>query len=365
MNTKLNYTLAQLLKALADQKGSDLHLSALSPPRMRIQGDLLPLELPPLTPQNTQDLCYSILSEEQRKRFEQQRELDFAFNVTGVSRFRANLFWQRGTVGGAFRVIPSKIPSIEELGLPATLREVSKKPRGLVLVTGPTGSGKSTTLASMVDFINTNYTHHIITIEDPIEFIHSNKRSLINQREVGSDTNSFARALKSSLREDPDVILVGELRDVETISMALTAAETGHLVLATVHTNSCISTINRIIDVFPSHQQTQVRTQLALSLMGIASQLLIKTLDQKRTVCLESLFPNSAIRNLIREDKVHQIYSAMQIGQEGSGMQTMNQALLHLILKKKVAVVTAYQLSPDPVEFQDMLNKANIKVAST
>lgn len=364
MNTKLNYTLGQLLKSLIDQMGSDLHISSHSPPRMRIHGDLLPLELPPLSEQNSLELCYSVLSEEQRKKFEQHWELDFAFNIKGLSRFRGNLFKQRGSVGGAFRVIPSQVPPIETLGLPSILREVCKKPRGLVLITGPTGSGKSTTLASMVDFINSTFTHHIITIEDPIEFIHSNKRSLINQREVGSDTESFARALKSSLREDPDVILVGELRDVETISMALTAAETGHLVLSTVHTNSCVATINRLIDVFPSHQQTQVRTQLSMSLMGIASQLLIKTLDLKRTVCPEMMFPNTAIRNLIREDKVHQIYSSMQLGQEGSGMQTMNQTLLQLVAKRRIAVSSAQALTPDPVEFQEMLIKANIKVQS-
>lgn len=357
MNTTLNYTLPQLLKALLDQGGSDLHIAAHTPPRLRINGQLLPLDLPPITENHSLKLCYSVLTEEQKKQFESNQELDLAFSVKGLCRFRGNIFMQRGCVGGVFRVIPTNILSFEALGLPPVVQELCHKPRGLVLVTGPTGSGKSTTLAAMIDYINSNFAHHIVTIEDPIEFIHQNKNSVINQREVGSDTHNFAKALRSCLRQDPDVVLVGEMRDLETISMAITTAETGHLVFGTLHTNSAIASVNRIIDVFPSHQQTQVRTQLSFSLIGVITQLLLPSLGGGRVACIETMIPNAAIRNMIREDKVHQIYSAMQIGQEETHMKTMNQALLELVLKRKISADEAMSKTPDPLEMIDLIQK--------
>lgn len=360
MNTErgeLPYNLAQLLKALIDQKGSDLHITSHSPPRLRINGLLLPLELPALSQEQTLRLCYSVLTEEQKKEFESTHELDLSFGIKNLCRFRANIFLQRGSLGGVFRVIPTQIPSFEALGLPAIATQLCHLPRGLVLVTGPTGSGKSTTLAAMIDYINTQFQKHIVTIEDPIEFTHENKNSIVNQRQLGSDTTSFAKALKSCLRQDPDVVLVGELRDLETISLALTTAETGHLVFGTLHTNSCLASINRIIDVFPSHQQAQVRTQLSFSLAGVLSQLLLPTLEGKRVACIETMLPNTAIRNMIRESKTHQIYSAMQIGQEDSHMRTMNQALVDLILARKIHEATALGFSSDPGELADLLQK--------
>jgi len=356
-STELNYSLPQLLKALLDQNGSDLHITSNSPPRLRINGLLLPLDLPPLTADQTMLLCYSILTEEQKKNFESNKEIDLSFSIKGLCRFRANVFHQRGSVGGVFRVIPTRIPEFRELGLPHYIEEFCKMPRGLVLVTGPTGSGKSTTLAAMIDNINNKYQKHIVTIEDPIEFIHKNKHSIVNQRELGSDTDTFAKALKSCLRQDPDVVLVGELRDLETISLAITTAETGHLVFGTLHTNSCVSSINRIIDAFPAHQQSQVRTQLSFTLMGVMSQLLIPSLSGKRVACIEMMAPNSAIRALIRENKIHQIYSAMQIGQESSHMRTMNQALLDLVAIRKINDKTAMGIAQDPVEMAELLNK--------
>lgn len=356
-STELNYSLAQLLKALLDQNGSDLHITSNSPPRLRINGLLLPLDLPPLSGDQTMLLCYSILTEEQKKDFEGNKEIDLSFSIKGICRFRANIFYQRGNVGGVFRVIPSRIPAFRELGLPRHIEEFCSMPRGLVLVTGPTGSGKSTTLAAMIDNINNKYQKHIVTIEDPIEFIHSNKHSIVNQRELGSDTDGFSKALKSCLRQDPDVVLVGELRDLETISLAITTAETGHLVFGTLHTNSCVSTINRIIDAFPAHQQSQVRTQLSFTLMGVMSQLLIPSLEGKRVACIEMMVPNSAIRALIRDNKIHQIYSSMQIGQESSNMRTMNQALLDLVATRKISDKTALGIAQDPIEMAELLNK--------
>lgn len=353
----LNYSLPQLLKALIDQGGSDLHISLDSPPRLRIDGNLLPLDLPALDGPATKTLCYSILTEDQRKEFERSKELDLAFSVKNLARFRANIFMQRANVGGVFRVIPFKVYSLEDLGLPQVIRELCGLARGLVLVTGPTGSGKSTTLASMINHINETRKHHIITIEDPVEFIHSHKSSLVNQREVGQDTSSFSRALKSVLREDPDVILVGELRDLETISAALTAAETGHLVFATLHTNSSISTLNRIIDVFPSHQQLQVRSQLSLSLMAVISQTLIPATSEGRVLAMEILIPNKAVRNLIREDKLHQIYSLMQTGQEDSGMQTLNQCLASLIERRLISTDSGLEKANEPEELKAILEK--------
>jgi twitching motility protein PilT len=353
----VNYTLPQLLKALIDQGGSDLHISVDSPPRLRIDGNLLPLDLPPLSAQDAKQLCYSVLTEDQKREIENNKEMDLAFSVKNLARFRANIYHQKGTVSAAFRVIPFKIYSLDELALPPILKTLCALPRGLVLVTGPTGSGKSTTLAAMINHINETRRDHIVTIEDPIEFMHTHKNCMINQREIGADTNSFARALKSVLREDPDVVLVGEMRDLETISLALTTAETGHLVFATLHTNSCISTLNRIIDVFPPHQQLQVRAQLSMSLMGVLSQILLPAANGGRVLAIETMIPNKAIRNLIREDKLHQIYSAMQAGQETSGMQTMNQALLGLVERRFISPEQALEKSTEPEELQDLLDK--------
>lgn len=353
----MNYTLPQLLKALIDQRGSDLHISTDSAPRLRIDGNLLPLDLPALAPADSKSLCYSILTEEQRKEVETNKEIDLAFSVKGLARFRANIYHQKGHVGGVFRVIPFRIYSIEELNLPPVAKHLCTLPRGLVLVTGPTGSGKSTTLAAMVNHINDTRRDHILTIEDPVEFMHSHKNCMINQREVGSDTNSFSRALKSALRQDPDVVLVGELRDLETIALALTTAETGHLVFATLHTNSCVSTLTRIIDVFPPHQQLQVRTQLAMSLMGVISQMLLPAQNGGRVMSMEIMMPNKAIRNLIREDKLHQIYSIMQTGQQDSGMQTMNQSLLSMVERRLVSPELAMEKSPEPEELEELIEK--------
>src|SRR5881296_1217432 len=309
--------LHQLLKAMVEKGSSDLHITTGSPPQLRIDGSLVPLKTPPLTPVETKQLCYSILADAQKHKFEEENELDLSFGVKGLSRFRANVFMQRGAVAGAFRTIPFKILTFAELGLPTIVADLSKKPRGLILVTGPTGSGKSTTLASIIDKVNTERHDHIITIEDPIEFVHPNKNCLVNQREVHADTKSFTDALRAALREDPDVVLIGEMRDLETIESALRIAETGHLTFGTLHTNSAASTINRVIDVFPSHQQSQIRAQLSLVLEGVLCQsLLPKIGGQGRVMAMEILVPNAAVRNLIREDKIHQIYSAMQSGKD-------------------------------------------------
>ena len=359
------YTLPQLLKALVDQNGSDLHISVDSPPRLRLDGALYPLDVPPLTPQDTMKLCYSVLTEEQKKNFEEAHELDLAFAVKGLARFRANIYFQRGTVAGAFRVIPYEIKSLKSLNLPPVLERLCNLPRGLVLVTGPTGSGKSTTLAAMIDYINETRTDHIVTIEDPVEFMHRHKSSLINQREVGGDTKSFGRALKSALRQDPDVVLVGELRDLETVSLAITTAETGHLVFATLHTNSCVSTLNRLIDVFPAEQQLQVRTQLALNLQATISQLLMPAQGGGRCLAMEVMIPNAAVRNLIREDKFHQIYSSMQTGQDASGMQTLNQSLLGLVERRLITAPEAMEVSNETQELEMLLaNKLGIRVVN-
>ena len=355
------YDMRSLLKLLIDREGSDLHLAAGSPPRMRIHGKLIPIDAPPLTGIDTKQLCYSVLTEAQRHKFEEENELDFSFGLKGLSRFRANIFMQRGTVAGVFRVIPYQIKSFAELGLPPIVEELAKKPRGLVLVTGPTGSGKSTTLAAIIDKINRERQEHIVTIEDPIEYLHSSKMALVNQREVGADTHNFKKAIKSVLRQDPDVVLLGELRDMETIETALTIAETGHLCLATLHTNSCVQTINRIVDVFPSHQQPQVRAQLSFVLEGVISQLLIPKADGRgRVLALEIMVPNAAIRNLIREDKIHQIYSQMQVGQSKFGMQTMNQSLMSLCARKQITLEEAFGRSPDPDELKQMLLNAGL-----
>ncbi len=351
-------TLSDLLKKMLDLSGSDLHITTQSPPQVRVHGHLQPLDLPPLTPAETKQLAYSVLTDAQKHRFEEHLELDFSFGLKGLARFRGNLFNQRGAVGAVFRVIPFEIKGFDQLGLPATIAKLCEKPRGLILVTGPTGSGKSTTLAAMLDKINSERHDHIITIEDPIEFVHQHKNCLVNQREVGADTQSFSAALRAALREDPDVVLIGEMRDLETIESALRIAETGHLTFGTLHTNSASSTINRIIDVFPAHQQSQIRAQLSLVLEGVVCQTLLPRTDgHGRACCMEIMVPTSAIRNLIREDKIHQVYGAMQMGQEKSGMQTFNQSLANLFFKKQITLDTALARSSNPDELQEMINR--------
>ncbi|MCL5005242.1 MAG: type IV pilus twitching motility protein PilT [Acidobacteria bacterium] len=352
-------SLSDLLKRMADSGGSDLHITTNSPPRIRVHGELKPCEdLPTLGPADTKQLCYSILTDAQKHRFEENLELDFSFGIKNIARFRGNLFNQRGSVAGVFRVIPFEIRTFEQLGLPVVLRKLCEKPRGLILVTGPTGSGKSTTLATMLDLINTTRHEHLVTIEDPIEFIHPHKKCLVNQREVHSDTHSFANSLRAVLREDPDIVLIGEMRDLETVEAALRIAETGHLTFGTLHTNSGSATINRIIDVFPAHQQSQIRAQLSMVLEGILCQSLLPRADDKgRVMAMEILIPNPAIRNLIREDKIHQIYSAMQTGQEKYGMQTFNQSLCALYQRKMITLETALARSSNPEELQDMINR--------
>jgi twitching motility protein PilT len=349
-------SLQQLLKAMIEQGASDMHITTGTPPLLRIDGSVVPLKLPALGPVETKQLCFTVLSEEQRAHFEKYNELDLSFGVKGLSRFRANIFMQRGNVAGAFRTIPFKILSFEELGLPPVVAEFANKPSGLVLVTGPTGSGKSTTLAAMIDKINTEQRLHILTVEDPIEYLHGHKLSIVNQREVGTDTEGFKNALKYALRQDPDVVLVGEMRDLETIEAALTISETGHLVFATLHTNSAISTINRIIDVFPPHQQPQVRSKVSFVLQGVVSQQLLPRHNAPgRVMALEILVPNPAIRNLIREDKVHQIYSSMQVGQEKYAMQTLNQSLFSLYQRGLVSSAEAMSRSVETEELRMML----------
>ena len=349
--------LHQLLKAMVEKGASDLHITTGTPPQLRVDGELVPLKMNPLSPVETKQLCYSILTDAQKHKFEEDNELDLSFGVKGLSRFRSNIFMQRGAVAGAFRLIPFKILTFQELGLPPIVTELSKKPRGLSLVTGPTGSGKSTTLASSIDKVNTDRHEHIMTIEDPIEYLHPHKNCLVNQREVGADTKNFKTALKYILRQDPDVVLVGEMRDLETIEAALTIAETGHIAFATLHTNSAVQTINRILDVFPPYQQPQVRAQLSFVIEGICSQsLLMKATGQGRVLALEVMVPNSAIRNLIREDKVHQIYSSMQVGQAKYGMQTFNQCLAQLVARRAITQDEAFARTSDAEELKNILS---------
>ncbi len=351
-------TLSDLLKKLLEMGGSDLHITTNSAPQVRVHGHLTPLDMPQLSPAETKALAYSVMTDAQKHRFEEDLELDFSFGMKGLARFRANVFNQRGAAGAVFRVIPFEIKSFQQLNLPPVVAKLCEKPRGLILVTGPTGSGKSTTLAAMVDKINAERHDHIITIEDPIEFVHQHKSCLVNQREVHADTKSFGNALRASLREDPDVVLIGEMRDLETIESALRIAETGHLTFGTLHTNSAASTINRIIDVFPSHQQSQIRAQLSLVLEGIMCQALLPKIGgQGRCMAMEILIPNAAVRNLIREDKIHQIYSAMQAGQDKFGMQTFNQSLATLYLTKQISLETALQRSSMVDELQEMINR--------
>jgi len=350
-------TLPDLLKTLVEKGGSDLHITINTPPQIRVHGHLERLEGGDQTAAETKQLAYSVLTDAQKKRFEETLELDFSFGIKGMARFRCNMFNQRGAVGAVYRVIPEKIRTFQELGLPQVLSTLAERPRGLVLVTGPTGSGKSTTLAAMIDKINKERHDHILTIEDPIEFVHQHQSCLVNQREVHSDTQSFGAALRAALREDPDIVLIGEMRDLETVESALRIAETGHLTFGTLHTNSAAQTINRIIDIFPSSQQPQVRTQLSLVLEGIVCQALLPKISGGRVAALEIMVPNPAIRNLIREDKIHQIYSAMQTGQEKMGMQTMNQSLATLYQKKQITLETALSASSNRDELQDLINR--------
>ncbi len=355
-------SLHQLLKVMLDQGSSDLHITTGTPPQLRIDGALVPLRTDAMSPVDTKQLCYSILTDAQKLRFEEDQELDLSFGVKNLARFRANIFMQRGAVAGAFRLVPFKITPLADLGMPPVVTKLCQRPRGLVLVTGPTGSGKSTTLASMIDMINRNERHHIVTIEDPIEFLHPHKNCLVNQREVGSDTKSFVRALKYILRQDPDVVLIGEMRDLETIEAALTIAETGHLAFATLHTNGAVQSINRIIDVFPAHQQSQIRAVLSFVLEGVISQTLLPHASGSgRVLACEVMVPNAAIRNLIREDKVHQIYSQMQIGQTKFGMQTMNQDLCSLFLERKITLDDAMSRSSEQDELRTMIGNAQAK----
>lgn len=345
---------------MLEKDASDLHISTGTPPRLRINGHLAPINEQPLAAAETKALCYSILTDSQKHKFEEQNELDLSFGVKGLCRFRANVFMQRGAVAGAFRMIPFKMRTFRELGLPPIISDLAKKPRGLILVTGPTGSGKSSTLAAIIDKINNERHEHIMTIEDPIEYLHSHKGCLVNQREVNSDTASFKDALRYVLRQDPDVVLIGEMRDLETIEAALTVSETGHLTLATLHTNSAVQTINRIIDVFPAHQQEQIRVQLSFVLEGIiAQQLIPKKNGDGRVLAVEVFVPNPAIRNLIREDKTHQLYSMMQTGQSKFGMLTMNQSLFALYKRGELTYDDALGKSPVPEELLNMMQQTS------
>jgi twitching motility protein PilT len=351
-------SLSDLLKKMVEMGGSDLHITTNTPPQIRLHGHLQPLDLPPLVAAETKALAYSVMTDAQKHRFEEELELDFSFGLKGLARFRANVFNQRGACAAVFRVIPYEIKSFQQLNLPPVVSRLCEKPRGLILVTGPTGSGKSTTLAAMLDKINGERHEHMLTIEDPIEFVHQHKNCLVNQREVHADTKSFSNALRAALREDPDVVLIGEMRDLETIESALRIAETGHLTFGTLHTNSASSTINRIIDVFPAHQQPQIRAQLSMVLEGIMCQALLSKIGgQGRVMAMEILIPNAAVRNLIREDKIHQIYSAMQSGQDKFGMQTFNQSLATLYFQKQISLETALQRSSSQDELQEMINR--------
>jgi twitching motility protein PilT len=348
--------LPALLKTMVDEDASDLHITVGVPPEFRIQGKMVKVRLDPLSAQEAKDLCYSVLTDAQKLEFEKNLDIDFSFGIKDLARFRGNLFFQRGNVAGVFRRIPLVIPDFESLRLPAVLKRIIRRPNGLILITGPTGSGKSTTLASVLDILNSDEYGHLVTIEDPIEFVHPHKNCIVNQREIGVDTRSFQGALRRLLRQDPDFILVGELRDAETIEMAITIAETGHLVFATLHTNSAVQSVNRIVNVFPPHQQMQIRLELSFTLQAIVCQQLIpKSFEPGRVLACEVLIPNMAVRTMIREDKIHQIYSAMQSGQEDSGMQTMNQALISLVKLGVLSKQDALEHSTVPEELAKLL----------
>ncbi len=356
-----SFDFAEVLHRMIESRASDVHLTAGFSPAMRDKGRIVPMEgFARLTPQDTREVIFGILNDDQRKRFENEKQLDFAYAIPNVARFRVNCFMQRGSVSAAFRLVPHEVPSLDSLGVPQVLRELTKRPRGFVLVTGPTGSGKSTTLAAMLDVINSEREDHILTIEDPIEFLHRHKHSIVNQREIGTDATDFALGLRAALREDPDVILVGEMRDLETISTALTAAETGHLVFATLHTQSTAQTVDRIIDVFPPTQQGQVRTQLSIALEGIITQQLLPTADgMGRVVACEVLIPTPAIRNLIREGKTHQIYAAVQTS-GAIGMQTMDADLARLVREGRITRKLAEQRASVPEELKRLLGAGSI-----
>jgi len=341
---------------MVDKGASDLHITVGSPPQLRLDGLLVPLKAPPLTAADTRQLAYSVLTEVQKQVLEEEQELDMSFGIKDLARFRGAMFFQRGAIACVFRVIPYQVMSFEELGLPNALQELAQRHQGLILVTGPTGSGKSTTLAAIIDKINSEEHKHILTVEDPIEYLHGHKKCLINQREVGADTKNFTMALRQVLRQDPDVVLVGEMRDRETTEAALKISETGHLCLATLHTNGCVQTINRILDMFPSDHQSQVRAQLSFVLESVISQQLIPRADGSGRVCaIEILVATAAIRNLIREDKIHQIYSQMQVGQQRYGMQTMNQSLHALYQRRLITQDVALLRSPDPDEMRSIM----------
>ena len=361
-----DFDFSEVLRQMVEARASDVHLTPGVPPSIRDKGRIRPMEgFPVLNTQQTREVVYGILNDDQRKRFENEQQLDFAYAIPGVARFRVNCFFQRGAVSAAFRLIPHDVPALDSLGVPPVLRELTQKPRGFVLVTGPTGSGKSTTLAAMIDAINLDREDHILTIEDPIEFLHHHKKSIVNQREVGSDAPDFARGLRAALRQDPDVILVGEMRDLETVSTALTAAETGHLVFATLHTQSTAQTVDRVIDVFPPEQQAQVRTQLSIALQGIVTQQLLPTSDGRgRVVACEVLIPTPAIRNLIREGKTHQIYAALQTS-GAIGMQTMDADLVRLVRAGKIGRSLAEQRASVPEELSRLLGGAPPVVPQT
>ena len=351
-------SLLQLLKFATDQGASDLHLVAGSQPALRVNGRIVRVKTETMTKEMTRKLCYSVLSDNQKAKFEEERELDFSFEVKNMARFRANLFFQRGSVSGVFRKVPVTMPRFSDLAMPSGVGDLTLLPYGLVLVTGPTGSGKSTTIASLIDKINQESFGHIVTLEDPIEFIHPHKNCIVNQREVGMDSATYSEAMKYLLRQDPDVVLLGEMRDLETIEAALVTAETGHLVFATLHTNSAIATINRIVSVFPSEQQERVRVQLSFTLQAVISQRLLPALGGGRTVACEFLVMTPGIRNLVREGKLHQIESMMQVGQEKSGMVTMNQCLVQLVLRRKIDLRTAFEASPSPEQLEKLLKTA-------
>lgn len=348
-------SITSLLKLMVDVQASDLHLTAGAAPQLRIDGLMRPVQMPALSPPQVQELCFSILKEKHRALFEQNREVDLSFGVQNLARFRANVFTERGSVAGAFRRIPYQIKSFGELGLPPVLLEIARRPRGLILVTGPTGSGKSTTMAAMVDLINTERHGHIILLEDPIEYVHQHKSCLVAQREIGADSDDFKSALKNVLRQDPDVVFIGEMRDFETMEAALTISETGRLAMATLHTNSTTQTISRILGAFPPERQDQIRMQLSMTLEGIVCQQLIPKIGGGRVLALEILVPNPAVRNLIREDKAHQLYSALQTGRGKSGMQSLNQSLADHVTQRHITVEDAMQASSDPEELRNLL----------
>lgn len=346
----------KLFKLMVESGSSDLHITVGAPPGLRVNGEIVRVKIPPLTAVDSKKLVYQVLSEEQKNDFEKHLELDFSFGIKGLARFRANVFYSKGGVAGVFRQIPSIIPDYKTIGLPRVMLDLVEVSSGIILVTGPTGSGKSTTLAALLDYLNEKEAGHIVTLEDPVEFVHPHKGCIVNQREIGSDSLNFSNAMKSLLRQDPDIVLIGEMRDAETIEAALTIAETGHLVFGTLHTNNCVQTINRIINVFPAHQQIQIRTLLSFVIQGIVSQqLLAKSFEPGRVAAHEILVPTSGIRNLIREDKAHQIYSQMQVGQEKSGMMTMNQSLIKLVERGLITAERAMEYTSMPEELAQNL----------